>query len=478
MPGRCATDEMILPSSGHLGLVSTGLAYFLAALGSMLLTLNAKGFGTIWPASGILVAALLIARPGQAAGHLLAAAVASVAANLLSGVGVANALAFTAANIVEATIVVRLCQHWHGDEPPDMTSPRQVGRLAVAAICGAFCSATLATFISGANNIDFFLSWFVTVSLGMMIVTPLVLTGWTLTRRTARVRTHRSPWEVAALLGMMALVSLLVFGQSTYPILFVPMLAQIAVTYRLGPFGAAAGVVIVASTGSVMTAQGFGPLTPFHLTTAALLFLQIYLLALLMSALPLAALLAKRDELVRQLRIAHLEAAQTATAAMTAADTDQLTGLASRRCILSLLDDAIAQTPVAVALLDVDHFKAVNDNYGHQTGDRVLRRVANAIAGALRSSDRAGRFGGEEFLLILRGAEIEALMAIAERVRGAVEASLTLAEEPPVTISIGVAIASEGESAEALIHRADRALYASKVAGRNRVHAAEQSSVL
>ena len=163
---------------------------------------------------------------------------------------------------------------------------------------------------------------------------------------------------------------------------------------------------------------------------------------------------------------------------MTAADTDQLTGLASRRCILSLLDDAMAQTPVAVALLDVDHFKTVNDNYGHQIGDRVLRRVANAIAGALRSSDRAGRFGGEEFLLILRGAEIEALMAIAERVRGAVEASPTLADEPPVTISIGVAIASEGESAEALIHRADRALYASKIAGRNRVHAAEQPSFL
>jgi diguanylate cyclase (GGDEF)-like protein len=442
------------------------------------LTLNAKGFGTIWPASGVLVAALLIARPGHAAGHLLAAAVASVAANLLSGVGIANALAFTAANIVEATIVVRLCQHWHGDEPPDMTAPRQVGRLAVATLCGAFCSATLATFVSGANNIDFFVSWFVTVSLGMMIVTPLVLTGWTLTRRKARVRTNRSALEIAALLGMMALVSVLVFGQSTYPILFVPMLAQIAVTYRLGPFGAAAGVVIVASIGSVMTAQGFGPLTPIYLTTAALLFLQIYLLALLMSALPLAALLAKRDELVRQLQIAHLEAAQTARVAMTAADTDQLTGLASRRCILSLLDNAMARAPVAVALLDVDHFKAVNDSHGHQTGDKVLRRVANAIVGALRTSDRAGRFGGEEFLLILQGAEIEATLAIAERVRGAVEASIPDGDEPRVTISIGVAFSSEGDSAEALINRADRALYAAKVAGRNRVHAAEQVSFL
>lgn len=478
MQGQCAEDEVVAPRTRHLGFIGTGLTYFLAALGSMLVTLNAKGFGTIWPASGILVAALLIARPGQAAGHLAAAAVASVAANLLSGVGMANALAFTAANIVEATIVLRLCRYWHRDEPPDMTAPRQVGHLAMATICGAFCSATLATFISGANDIDFFLSWFVTVSLGMMIVTPLVLTGWTLTRRTARVSTNRSASEIAALLGMMALVSVLVFGQSTYPILFVPMLAQIAVTYRLGPFGAAAGVVIVASIGSVMTAQGFGPLTPLHVATAALLFLQVYLLALLMSALPLAALLAKRDELVRQLRLAHLEAAQTATAAMTAADTDQLTGLASRRCILSLLDHAMAREPVAVALLDVDHFKAVNDSYGHQTGDRVLRRVANAIVGALRSSGRAGRFGGEEFLLILQGAEIQASMAIAERVRGAVEASTPDGDEPPATISIGVAIASEGESVEGLINRADRALYAAKIAGRNRVQAAEQTSLL
>lgn len=471
------SHEVIYRQPIHLGMLATGLAYFLAALGSMLLTLNAKGFGTIWPASGILVAALLISRPNHAAGHLMAAAVASLAANLLSGVGVANAMAFTAANIVEATIVVRLCRLWNGGAPPDMTAPRQVGRLAVSAACGAACSAILATFVSGAISIDFFASWFVTVSLGMMIVTPLVLTGWTLTRRTNRLRIDRSGVEVFALLGMMALVSLLVFGQSAYPILFVPMLAQLAVTYRLGPFGAAAGVVIVACVGSVMTAHGFGPLTPIHLTTAALVFLQFYLLSLLMSALPLASLLAKRDELVRQLRIAHEEAAERATLAIAAADTDELTGLASRRCILAVLNNALDRGPVAVALIDVDHFKAVNDGYGHQSGDRVLRRVGDAIARALRTSDRAGRFGGEEFLAILQGADIEAAIAVAERVRCAVEASQPEEGDPRVTISIGISAAGRGDDVETLIHRADRALYSAKLAGRNRVRAAENCLV-
>ncbi|MEH3099937.1 GGDEF domain-containing protein [Sphingomonas adhaesiva] len=478
MRGEGANDEVIARRSSRVGMIATGLAYFVAALGSMLLTLNDRGFGTIWPASGILVAALLIVRPRDAAGHLLAAAAGSIAANLLAGVGPANALAFTAANIIEGAIVVALCRRWHGDAPPDMTAPRQVGRLALATMGGALCSATLATFISRADDIDFFLSWFVTVSLGMMIVTPLILTGWTLTRRVDRVRIDRSPGEIAALLGMMALASLLVFGQSAYPILFVPMLAQIAVTYRLGPFGAAAGVVIVAGIASVMTAQGFGPITSIHLTTSALLFLQFYLLALLMSALPLASLLAKRDVLVRQLRLAHEDAARTATLAVAVADTDELTGLASRRCILTLLDRALARGPVAVALLDVDHFKAVNDSYGHQSGDRVLRRVGDAIAEALGTTHRAGRFGGEEFLAILHVSGVDAAMAVAERVRRAVEASTQDRDEPAVTISIGVSVAARGDTAEALIHRADRALYGAKLAGRNRVRAAELSLVL
>lgn len=474
-PANPPALEREVPPPARLAVVATAAAYFVAAAGSMLLTLNTNGFGTIWPASGILVAALLIARPGREPALLLGAGVASLAANLMAGVGAWNALIFTIANLMEAAIVARLCAH--EGQPPDMTSPRQVGRLAAAVVAGGLASAAISTIVSGASNWRFFVSWFATVTLGMMIVTPLILTAWALLRGEARAQIGRRPAEIAALLALMALTGGLVFGQSVYPLLFLPMLVQIGVTYRLGPFGAAAGVVIVAAIGSIAAACGAGPLVTLGPSgVGTLLFLQLYLLALLASALPLATLLAKREDLMRQLRLAHAEAARTATLATAAADTDDLTGLASRRCILIALNAALTcgmeRGPLAVALVDVDHFKAVNDRYGHATGDLVLRRVGGAVVSALRSADRVGRFGGEEFLLVLQGADAPTALAIADRVRRAVETRPRGADEPGVTISIGFAMAEPGDDADTLIDRADRALYAAKAAGRNRVLAA------
>ncbi|MGJ3627555.1 GGDEF domain-containing protein [Sphingomonas sp. MMS24-JH45] len=97
-------------------------------------------------------------------------------------------------------------------------------------------------------------------------------------------------------------------------------------------------------------------------------------------------------------------------------------------------------------------FKAVNDRYGHATGDVVLRRVGGAVVAAIRSADRVGRFGGEEFLLIMQGADAAAAMAVTERVRAAV-AGQVLAADEPVTISIGLAMAQADDGADTLIDR-------------------------
>jgi diguanylate cyclase (GGDEF)-like protein len=158
-------------------------------------------------------------------------------------------------------------------------------------------------------------------------------------------------------------------------------------------------------------------------------------------------------------------------------ERDELTGLANRRSVMAQLEQAVARcagggAPLAVALLDVDHFKRVNDTHGHAVGDQVLRGFAEAVSARLRSSDRVARYGGEEFLLLLPGcAEAAAAQQAAERVRLAVERHPWggVAEGLRITVSIGVAVCRPGEGAAALLQRADTALYRAKAGGRNAV---------
>ena len=162
------------------------------------------------------------------------------------------------------------------------------------------------------------------------------------------------------------------------------------------------------------------------------------------------------------------------SATHSAATIDTLTGLANRRGVMRALDDAMKHVRgggrYAVLLIDVDHFKTVNDLLGHQTGDRALAQIGRIIAENIRGVDLAGRFGGEEFLVLLRDAQRERAMQVAERLRAAIEGSgLVYADGKPLTISAGVAYARAVDEATDVIERADRALYRAKNAGRNRV---------
>lgn len=165
----------------------------------------------------------------------------------------------------------------------------------------------------------------------------------------------------------------------------------------------------------------------------------------------------------------------TITATRTAASVDTLTGLVNRRTVGRAVDEALAYVRAggtyAMLLLDVDHFKSINDLLGHNAGDRALARIGAIIAENVREGDVAGRFGGEEFLVIMRDADRQRALAVAERLRSAIESSgLAYADGAPITISIGVTYARAGDgSGEAVIERADRALYRAKNTGRNRV---------
>ena len=159
--------------------------------------------------------------------------------------------------------------------------------------------------------------------------------------------------------------------------------------------------------------------------------------------------------------------------------TDPLTGIANRRHIEELARRALAHAgahgePLCVLVLDVDHFKAVNDAFGHAVGDQVLVRIAEACRQALRQFDVMGRLGGEEFLIVLPNTRLQVALQIAERLRRTVE-TLPLANLAPglqSTASLGVAEADhEADDLSELVRRADTAMYRAKDAGRNRVEA-------
>lgn len=153
-----------------------------------------------------------------------------------------------------------------------------------------------------------------------------------------------------------------------------------------------------------------------------------------------------------------------------AVERDALTGIGNRRALDRALGALLAQggSRCSLALIDCDHFKAVNDQASHLAGDRVLQRIAGVLAHASRRSDVAARFGGDEFAVVFADAGVDEAAAICQRIRGAIERHADDGA-PRVTVSIGVAAASPGDSVEALIARADEALYRAKAEGRNRV---------
>lgn len=153
------------------------------------------------------------------------------------------------------------------------------------------------------------------------------------------------------------------------------------------------------------------------------------------------------------------------------AGTDALTGLLNRRSFLSRAGQALRpQTPAAVLMLDLDHFKLINDSFGHPAGDAVLRTVSATLASGLRREDLLARFGGEEFAVLLPQTNARTALSIGERLRTAVMAQHAGAEigGRRCTISIGIAAGSGDLPIDVLITEADRALYTAKREGRNR----------
>jgi diguanylate cyclase (GGDEF)-like protein len=271
------------------------------------------------------------------------------------------------------------------------------------------------------------------------------------------------------------------------------MLGLVRVIAWLAPFAVAASVALLAAQLRTSGANTAGWL----LLTASATIAGLSVMALLASAIvtqrfakvartleaggsPDARPMAVRGLPVERRLARAFNAAAVAFAQVEVRATrDRLTGVANRETLLSSLTTEVERAnryrqPLSVAFVDIDRFKGINDTYGHNSGDAVLRQVANIVAHNVRSSDFVGRYGGEEFMLILPATGPEEAAEVAEKLRGLVmQTPLTIAEGGTLraTISVGVAGDTGGElRLERLVADADAAMYSAKSLGRNQTY--------
>lgn len=528
-------------------------------------------------------------------------AIASMVSNLWAGSSFLATTGYTIANLLEGYLVFVLMGGRTAAKRL-LASPWNMARFGGSAIAAGCFSALMAGLLSGNLSYTFLSSWMSTVTLGMIIVTPVIL--FVIQDRENR-RNFFSLWSMWTMLTV-TIFSVAAFGQADKPLLFLPFMAMAVATATLGLSGAAAALVIIATTGSVLTAMGTGPVTLFFPSTEQqVLFFQLYLVALLVSSMPLAFLLSQRSrdlaaiaesarllelaesgakvghwrfsptentahwsrealricgfdadakpsledwlnlhheddrdrvrafiveatshalpfafearirrstgeivhidcrgeaeadrkgrvkslfgtimdvteraETMQELEAARSRAEREAEEVRNLARTDPLTGVPNRRSVLESLAKAIESAkangaPLSVAMVDIDFFKRVNDEFGHGVGDTVIRRVAEVLRNHAKTGDAFGRLGGEEFLYVFPGKKAQDLeercLAIKRRV-----AAVEWEEPVTITLSIGIAELRPGWEERELLSAADTALYNAKRAGRNQhsVHAA------
>ncbi|NJO13756.1 MAG: diguanylate cyclase [Rhizobiales bacterium] len=587
-----------------------GCAYFMAACLSLHLTQGVGGIATIWPASGVFISALLLTKPARIVPLACAVGAASYAANTLFGASVAVALGITFANVIEGLMISQLVIRTSG-VPQMLDDKRWLATFFGATVVGSATSGVLATVLSGHLTLPFLFSWFMTVGLGTLIVTPLIVTIASGLRVPGNALSNKDIWQLLLVAAGAAFVTFLVLTYNDERFLFLPMMAVIGGTYYFGSRGAAmiiSVIAIVATAQTDFTGSTIGKLG----LNGETLFLQFYLISLLCAAWPLSALMAAKEKLIARyaeantylklaestanvghwyvsndytsltwseevyrihgiapsaikfdgalnlkeptslklyhpddreavravllkaidshegfnytarivrpdgsvrhvssighprydangafeglfgtfhditeqtemleaLQIARTEALHEASIAQRLAETDDLTGIANRRKIMTNLQRAGRsarrnKTPLTIAIFDIDHFKDVNDQHGHQVGDEVLKRVATIVGSQLDPAHSVGRLGGEEFLVILPGETSDSGYMIVEHLRELIASEVwDLGGLKTVTVSAGLASFCASSGVEDALRRADGALYKAKECGRNALRSA------
>lgn len=236
-----------------------GLLYFCLAKIAIALTIDEAGFAVFWPSAGLIVAALLLSERAYWPYYLIAMAIGCCLANFSVGMSVYKTVIFTCANMCEALIAAYVIGVF-GATPMSFSNLNKVIIFTLAAILATLLSA-LFTMILIQGDAGFFLSWFSVDLMGILIVTPLVMVlVRSIKNGYVKKMSRRDFVEMLAMLIVTLAVSILIFSQSTYPAMFVPVICVLWATYRFGLFGAVVSVAMIAAVATFYTSRGVGKL--------------------------------------------------------------------------------------------------------------------------------------------------------------------------------------------------------------------------
>ena len=552
------------------------------------MTRLSDGFAMFWVATALLVPWLLTRQPRYWWPTLLGCVIASFLVTGVFGLGWRAAPFMAVANVGEAAVDALFLRwtyrHFRTFTTLPSTTATSVGGGLIGPLISAAPAAVGIYLANGEATWAEFGSWLLAHGLGFLAIYPC--SGLIAQARAAHRSILPEPGKrlrAATALVAVGVVSAACFVQSTFPILFVPVLVLMFVVMLTDLLISAVGLAIIVTIGVGATFFGVGPLQLIHLAPAErYLFLQFYVACISITAMPIAMLLEKRrklfaalaesetryrmladfstdiimvtelngtiryvsrsihqlgdwdpaaltgastDALIAQQYHAevakahfavirapgttatveflgitrdhgmrwfesHLRAIQredgvvdgvcsvvrdiskrkrTEAELEAAALTDPLTNLANRRGFELFMGRDRPVGESFIAMFDIDHFKRINDNFGHRAGDDVLRCFAHAARGALRDTDLAARIGGEEFVIHLQDSSLAQAEMICERVRAAFgeEVVRRLYTVGPITVSVGLA-RLDGPLV-GVLHSADTALYQAKAAGRDRL---------
>lgn len=450
------------------------LSYFSAATLTIHLTSNGKDIATIWPANAILVAFLVADDRPRWANLLSAGFIAGVTANYVMRGTLSGPIAFGLGNIVEiwiAAICLRCETNRDGilQSTPAVANFIAMAGLTAPTLSGVIGAAT-AFYVYREPFWKSFLTWLASDGLGLLVFTPFfhaVFRGDFVI--CFRNKSLIQRFEGLILLAFVCLSTYWVFYISPYPVIFAIFLPLMLVTFRVGRLGTKAAVMLIAIIGGIATMHGYGPISRmFPGPVMQAQAFQAFLAVTLLICLPVAAEVTARARLTAALS-AHSQ--QMTLSAIT----DPLTGMLNRGGFEAELRKTASNrmnSRLSLIAIDLDHFKQINDRWGHHAGDQALKHLSYIMASNTRSLDILGRIGGDEFMIALPDGDLELAEAIGERVRNAAQTSPLEIDDKIVTtisLSIGIASARPDETYDGVARRADRALYDAKIAGRNTI---------
>ncbi len=430
---------------------------------------------TLWPANGLLLAILITGEKREYIPRLLLAYIANAITNLLTGDPAPVAFILAACNSLEimcALLLMRAhaAESWATLEKPLTLLTFAVYVCVLSPAMAAGLAAVAMTYLTGANAPATFMQWFMADMMGLVIVTPPAV----ILRRAGFRNIFKSDHMIDDITAMLIVltVAFAVFLQSRYPLLYLIFPALIYITFVGGYTGASICVFGVALMSIACTKAGMGPmmLIPDASPRERILLLQMFLLVSVLTVFFVAAVMGERRRVETKLKETIL--------------TDTLTGLPNRARFQEVIarewmNARRSQSPLSIAMLDVDFFKRYNDSYGHLSGDDCLAAVGRVLGEAVhRPADLVARYGGEEFILVLPDTQTAGAIKVADCIHRALEKAHLEHRGSPhgtVTVSIGIStiIPEAGSVSADLIAAADRALYGAKKAGRARTEIAD-----